>query len=592
MTVRYEVSLREPHAHLLDLEAHFPAKAEPHTLALPVWTPGSYLVREYARHLQNISASTAGGVPLDVVPLDKHRYRVDGNGEPVRVRYRVYANELTVRTSHFDDSHAYFNGATVFLYDEAFRHRAHHVRIEAPTGWRVFCALPEQSGPAQSGVLVAPDYDTLVDSPIEVGPHTAQAFVAAGVKHTVVFVGDPKPDAARIQNDFTRIIEAQAPMFGGLPFERYLFLIYLVDKGRGGLEHQASTALLYPRFGLGTPRGWEDFLGLVSHEYFHLWNVKRIKPAAFVPFDYSREVHTSLLWAFEGTTSYYDNLFVQRAGLMSPARYLLRLGEALTSLHGTPGRNVQTLSEASFFAWTKHYRPDENTPNSAISYYLKGEVVSLLLDLEIRQRTANARSLDDVMRLLWERYGRTGQGVPENGVEQAAHEVAGTSLAPFFERALRSTESLDYAPFGHVGLDVRFRVRESPQDKGGGPPRLKSTDVRPKGWLGATLKNGVQVATVASDSPAMRAGLYADDDIVALDGYKVDGAQLLSRIDDKRPGDVVRLSVFRKDRLVELPVTLGAKPADAVYLARVDNPSPAQKAAYHAWLGQAWETAE
>jgi predicted metalloprotease with PDZ domain len=281
-------------------------------------------------------------------------------------------------------------------------------------------------------------------------------------------------------------------------------------------------------------------------------------------------------------------LLVRRAGLMSAPRYLARLGEAVTSLHGTPGRRVQTLLEASQAAWIKHYRPDENSPNSAISYYLKGEIAATLLDLEIRRSTENERSLDDVMRLLWKRYADE-RGVPEDGVEKAASEVAGTDLSAFFNRAIRSTEELDYSPFQHVGLELRFRVKESPTDRGGSGPRLKPGELKAKGWLGAAFKGGSTIACVLEGSPAMTGGLYADDEIIALDGYRADGATLLARCEEKQPGEVVRITLLRQDRLLEVDVKLENKPADAAYLARVDRPSDSQKAAYFAWLGAPWD---
>lgn len=583
--VHYRVSMPRPHTHLFEVEATFPAGPEVLDALLPVWTPGSYLVREYARHIQDVTAVGPSGKELPVQRTDKRTFRVRAGGKAVTLRYRVYANELTVRTSHLDGSHGYFNGATLFLYTEATRHHEHRVTLVAPEGWRTFTALEQQDG-----TFLAPDYDTLVDSPFELGPHTPLSFVAAGVPHEVVIWGDTVPDAERLTADLQRICEAEARVFGGLPMKRYLFLVYLADKGRGGLEHQASTALLFPRAALNGSRGWEDFLTLAAHEYFHLWNVKRIKPRALVPFDYSQENYTTLLWAFEGMTSYYDNLFVRRAGLMSAHRYLTRLGETLTALHGTPGRRVQTLSDASLMSWIKHYRPDENSANSAISYYLKGEVVCALLDLEIRRATENTRGLDDVLRLLWKRYG-DGSGVPEEGVETAVVEVAGKDLKPFFDRAVRSTEELDYSIFSHVGLEVGFRVRESSNDKGGTPPSSRKSGEKPKGWLGVSLKGSATVATVTDGSPAMEAGLYPEDEVVALDGYKVDGASLVSRCEDKRPGETVRMTVFRRDKLMEILVVLGLKPADTLYLTRVDKPTEAQKAAFQAWLGAAWDEA-
>ncbi|MFL5355216.1 M61 family metallopeptidase [Archangium sp.] len=581
--VHYRVSMLRPHSHLFEVEATFPAGPDVLEAVLPVWTPGSYLVREFARQVQDLSASGPGGEPLPVQRMDKRGWRVRAQGRAVTLRYRVYANELTVRTSHLDGSHGYFNGATLFLYTEATRGLEHHVTVEAPEGWKSFTAL-ERQGEA----FVAKDYDELVDSPFEVGPHTPHTFTAAGVPHEVVVWGDAVPDAGRLCSDLQRICEAQARMYGGLPMKRYVFLVYLTDKGRGGLEHKASTSLLFPRSGLQSPRGWEDFLTLAAHEYFHLWNIKRVKPRALVPFDYAQENYTSLLWAFEGGTSYYDNVFVLRSGLMGASRYLTRLGETLSTLHATPGRKAQTLAEASLVSWVKHYRPDEHSPNSAISYYLKGEVVAALLDLEIRRATSDARGLDDLMRLLWQRYGDES-GVPEEGVEAAASEVAGKDLSAFFDRAVRSTEELDYSVLSHVGLEARFRPRESSSDKGGTPPPRVKGDSKPKAWLGVTTKGSATIATVLDGSPAQEAGLYVDDELVALDGWKVDAAGLLARTEDKSPGETVRLTVFRRDRLVEVLVALGQKPADAVWLARVDKPTDAQKAAYQAWLGSPWE---
>jgi predicted metalloprotease with PDZ domain len=583
--VRYRVSMPEPHSHLFEVEVAFPAQASPLIVALPVWTPGSYLVREFSRHLQDLTAADEKGERLPLSRLDKRSFQIAGQGKSVRLRYRVYANELSVRTSHLDGTHGYFNGASLFLYSEPLRGIQHRVVVDSPAGWRIFCAL-DRDGEE----FVAADYDELIDSPFEVGPHRPLEFQAAGVPHQVVIWGGDPPDPAKLTADLRKVCEAEAALFAGLPLRRYLFLVYLADKGRGGLEHKASTSLLFSRANLSNSKGWEDFLTLAAHEYFHLWNVKRIKPQKLVPFDYSQESYTELLWAFEGTTSYYDNLIVRRAGLMSAARYLNRLGEAITSLHCTPGRRVQTLAEASMAAWIKHYRPDENSPNSAISYYLKGEIVAVLLDLEIRRATRDKRSLDDVMRLLWKRYGDES-GVPEDGVERAASEVASRDLTPFFDRAIRSTEELDYSPFEHVGLQVRFRVRESAGDKGGSPPRVKPAELKPKGWLGITIKGGATIASVLEGSPAMKAGLYAEDEIVALDGYRVDGAGLISRCEEKRPGEIAKVTVFRRDRLAEVEVQLEDKPADAAYLARVEHPTDAQRTAFAAWLGASWDEA-
>ncbi len=576
--------MSRPHSHLFEVEASFPAAGDELVVCLPVWTPGSYLVREYSRHVQQFTVVDAAGQRVPFERIDKRSYRIAAKNQPVRCQYKVYANELTVRTSHLDGTHGYFNGATLFFYAEHFRKAPCQVTIDAPDGWRTTVSLPQEGTD-----FLAADYDELVDSPFEIGTHTPIAFTAAGVPHEIVLWGEPQLDEKKLVTDLSKIIETEAAMFGGLPMKRYVFFVYGTDKGRGGLEHKACTALLYPRTGFSSPKGWEDFLTLAAHEYFHLWNVKRVKPARLVPFDYSQENYTELLWYFEGGTSYYDNLLTRRAGLMSGSRYLTRLGESLTTLQGTPGRNVLPLAEASVISWTKHYRPDENTPNTAISYYLKGELVCALLDLTLRGATNDQRSLDDVVRLLWKRFGDE-RGVPENAVELAAEEIAGTSLRDFFARAVHGTAELSYEVFDHVGLEARFRTRESPSDKGGTPPRGRGDKF--EGWIGIIPRSGNAIATVLDGSPAMTAGLYAEDEVLALDGLKCDAAALINRCEDKKPGELARVTVFRRDRLHEVSVQVGQKPADAVYLQRLERATEGQKQSFQAWLGTPWADAE
>ena len=582
--VHYRVSMPLPHSHLFEVQATFPPAGKDVLVTLPVWTPGSYLVREYARHVQDLKVSDETGARLAFERVDKRAIRVAANERTFRLTYRVYANELTVRTSHLDGSHGYFNGATLFYFVESLRERAHRVTIEAPKGWRTTVALEQQGAD-----FVAPNYDELVDAPFEVGPHELISFTAAGVPHDIVLWGDPQLDEKKMVSDITRVVETEAELFGGLPLKRYVFFIYATDKGRGGLEHKASTALVYPRSGFSSPKGWEDFLTLVAHEYFHLWNVKRIKPKRLVPFDYSQENYTELLWFFEGGTSYYDNLVVRRAGLMSATRYLTRMGESMTALHSTPGRTVMPLTDASYLSWIKHYRPDENSGNSAISYYLKGEIVCLLLDLTLRRATDDQKTFDDLMRLLWQRHGNE-LGVAEDGIEAAAIELGGATLKQFFDHSLRGTNELDYSVLAHVGLEVKQRIRESSNDKGGTPPRPKVD--KPQGYVGITPKGSGAIANVTQGSPAMEAGLSADDEVLALDGFKCDANGLISRCEDRKPGETARVTFFRRDKLMEVTLMIGTKPTDAIYLAKLAEATDAQKSAYRAWLGTAWDEGE
>jgi predicted metalloprotease with PDZ domain len=585
MAILYRVVPERPHEHLFRVEARYPAPSgTPLELWMPVWTPGSYLIREFARHVHGFEAADRRGRPLTTQRVDKCTWRIEpsDSGE-VAVRYLVYANELTVRTSHLDQSHGFFNGANLFMAADALRLEPCELEVAAPQGWNVHCALPRRGDR-----FLARDFDELVDSPVEMGPAEAIRFTAAGKPHDLVVWGRGNFDPAALARDLRDICEAEARLFGPPPVERYLFIVHLAERGRGGLEHAASTALLYPRFGFSPRKSYEDFLSLAAHEYFHLWNVKRIKPKAFVPFDYRAERATRLLWAMEGITSYYDTLLLRRAGLLDPDRTLGRLGEVISALEGAPSRRVQTLEDASLTAWIKHYRPDENTPNTGLSYYVKGEAVALLTDLALRSATGGARSLDDVMRLLFERYG-DGRGVPEDGVERAVLEVGGPGLAPFLERSLRSTEELDYSPLAAAGLALKRRPRRGPADKGG--MGAGDQDGAERAWLGVDLKPGDRavVATAFSGSPAAEAGLYADDEIIALDGFRAAAQSLCERLENRRPGERARLHVFRRDELLEVELTLGARPRDACWLERVQDASAGQRAIYERWLEAPFE---
>jgi predicted metalloprotease with PDZ domain len=586
--VRYAVAFPEPHTHLFEVEGTFPASAVAGgaaTLTLPSWTPGSYLLREFARHVQDVHARDEHGTALAVTRVDKRTWSVQppAGGGGFSVRWRVFARDLTVRTSYLDPELAFFNGANLFLVAEGLPRAPVELMIEAPAGRQVVCSLPRVPGSA-GHTFRAADVDELFDAPVLVADCPVVRFEVLGKPHELAVWGGGNYDLARLEHDLSRLIRAEAALFEGLPYERYAFLLLLTDRGRGGLEHKSSCALLYPRHGFAPERSYEDFLQLAAHELFHLWNVKRIRPAALTPYDYGREQYTSLLWAFEGLTSYYDTLVPLRAGLYGEDRYLELLGERITDVERTPGRQVVSLAEASTCAWVKYYRPDENSPNSTVSYYVKGEVLGILLDLSIRRTTDGARSLDDVMRLLWRRHGQTGTGVPEDGVEAAIVEVGGESLRPLVRAWVHGTGELPYEDvLGAVGLTVHRRRREGEKDKGGTPPRDREAAARP--WLGANVRPGDRpvVTSVLRGSPAELAGLTADDELVALGSEKLDG-NWSAVLDQRRPGERVALHVFRRGQLRELTVVLAEKPADTVYLKRTD-PAPELLRAY---LAERW----
>jgi predicted metalloprotease with PDZ domain len=580
--MRYRLSLPEPHSHLFHVEAILDPPGASAELVFPVWTPGSYLVREYARHVEGLAASDATGRALPVERVDKHRVRVRvaaGGAERIVVRYRVYANELTVRTCHLDGTHGFLNGAAVFPYAPGREREPHALEIEPPEGWAVATAL--EGGPT---IFTARDYDELADSPVEIGRHRTVRFTACGKRHDVALWGDGNVDAERLAEDARRIVEALGGMMGGLPYDRYLFIVHLTDKRRGGLEHARSTTLNVARMGFFPRDAYEETLALLAHEFFHVWNVKRLRPAAFTPYDYAREQYTRLLWWFEGATSYYDQLTLARAGIVDAKKYLKNLGQALTSLERTPGSRKMSVEEASFLAWVKHYRPDENTPNSAISYYLKGELVALALDLALRR---TGRSLDELLRALDARYA--DGGLPEDGVERVAAELLGPERArAFFDRHVRGVEPLEL-DLDAVGLKLRRRPAAGFDDKGGTPP--KPEDGRPPaGFLGAELSSGpkLTVQSVREGSPAWKAGLYAEDEIVAEGGFRVDRGALWDRLCERGPGGRIRLAVFRRDALVDVEVPLEAAPDDTVWLEAAQDAPPETRAAFEAWCGARW----
>jgi predicted metalloprotease with PDZ domain len=573
--MRYVLSLPAPQTHHLHVALELDRPGGDVELFLPVWTPGSYLVREFARHLEGVEAADEAGRPLPVTRLDKHRWRLEGGGAArATVRYRVYANELTVRTSHVDATHAFVSPAGVFLAARGREGQPHRVAVEAPAGWRVASAL--EGGPAE---FTARDYDQLVDSPLEIGVHEVAAFEALGARHEVVVWGEGNLDLPRFTADVRRIVEAHGAFWGGLPYRRYLFIVHLGAKGRGGLEHRDSTVLLLPRHAFGDQDGWDDALGLVSHEFFHLWNVKRLRPAALTPYRYDGEQYTRLLWWFEGATSYYEELTLVRAGLVSPARWLEGLGRRFTALSRTPGAGKLAVDQSSLVSWVKLYRPDENTGNSAVSYDLKGELVALALDLALRRA---GHSLDEVLRQLYARYEQGG--VPEDGVEAIVAELLGEGPArALFDRWVRGTGPLE-PDLALMGLALRRRTSRGPDDKGGKPARPEE---RVAGWLGAELASGprLTVTSVREGSPAWLAGLTADDELLAEGGFRIDKGSLHERLKERGPGGTMRLTLFRRDELLEVEVRLAAPPEDAAWIEPVEAPSEAQRAAFQAWCG-------
>lgn len=573
----YLVRFEAPERHLVEVEATATVPASGQLdLMMAVWTPGSYLVREFARHVETISAAGSDGAALGIEKTAKNRWRVVASaGSRVTIRYRLYAHELSVRNNFVDPSFALLNGAPTFLVPAAATGPSpgeFTVRLELPASWnRIATALPA-APELGAHAFRAADYDTLVDSPIYAGRGTLREVEVDGVVHALLDEGgDEFWNGARAAADVGKIAAAHRALFGGaFPYPRYLFLNLLVEAD-GGLEHENSAVLMASRWQSGSRKGHLDWLALASHEHFHAWNVKRMRPIELGPFDYEHEVHTESLWIAEGLTSYYDELQVHRAGLMTRDEYLERLSKQIEALETTPGRRVQPLTEASFDAWIKFYRPDENSPSSRVSYYTKGALVGWLIDAEIRRATAGARSLDDVMRSAWSRFSAE-RGFRAEEFRALISEVAGTDLSAFLTRALDTTEELDYRPALEL-FALRF---ETPDD-----------DDPPTGWLGADTEvdDGLlRVDKVLAGTPAALAGLAAGDEILALDGYRVPPRDFEDRLEAFRPGQSTKLLVARRERLVELAVTFGTDPGERWNLELDPAAADEAKARLAAWL--------
>ena len=577
--VGYALAMTRPHTHLFEVAITVDGWREPRLdLVVPSWTPGSYMIRDYARHVQEFAAESDGH-PARWEKTAKDTWRIETPmGGRIRATYKVYAHDLTVRTCHLDGTHGFATGAAVFAYVPGLTGEPVTLEVTVPQRWQVATGLEALGGGNGIFRFRARDFDELVDGPVECGTHRLLAFDVDGVPHRIALWGRGNEDETRLVEDTRAIVQAQRDFFGGLPYKQYTFIHHLAA-GRGALEHRNSAVFLVDRFGFRPRASYEKFLELVSHEFFHVWNVKRFRPAPLGPFDYRRENHTRQLWAMEGVTSYYEKRFVLAAGLYAKERFLERIAEDAATLRAQPGRALQSLEHASYDAWIKQYRPDENTTNSSISYYLKGELVALMLDLDIRSLTSRAHSLDDVLRHLAHQATLDDAGFPEpDGYLGAVETVAGAhggAFRRFFERYVAGTEELDLdRALGHAGLRIDWSVRGA-----SGGERI--------GWLGVATRpegRGLVVTSVRSDGPAFAAGVYAGDEMVALDGQRVDDGKLAARLAEKPPGTTARVALFRRDELLEVAVTLGETPPDAATIVPVDSATPAQAALREAWL--------
>jgi predicted metalloprotease with PDZ domain len=580
MPIFYTLRFPDPRTHYVSVEARFPAIGQASIeVFMPVWTPGSYLIREYARNVEAVAASDDAGLPLPCAKSRKNRWRIETRGaQEVHFSYRLYCREMSVRTNWVENSFALLNGAPTFITLVDGLRLPHEVQLELPSSWTTSITGLDETGDGSRRHYIAPDYDSLVDSPILAGNPAVYRFDVDGVSHYLANLGEEGVwDGPRSVAALEKIVQRHHAMWGSLPYRKYVFLNLLTESS-GGLEHWNSACLIASRWATGTRRAYVGWLSLASHEYFHVWNIKRLRPVELGPFDYESENLTRSLWVAEGLTDYYGLLMVQRAGLSNAREYLGEgddkapesLSSAIERLENTHGRLVQSAEAASWDAWIKLYRPDENSRNTSISYYTKGAVVGWLLDARIRRATNGAKSLDDLMRLTFSRYSGE-RGFTPDEFKAAAAEVAGCSLRQFFHDTVESTGDLDYTE-ALEWFGLRFK-----------PPAAPSK----KAWLGAETKvdhGRLVVARVPRQTPAFDAGLNVEDEIVALDDFRVRADQISQRLENYQPGTRVSILVARREKRMRIDALFGEEPVKKWQLEICPGATGEQKLHLEAWL--------
>ena len=603
--LHYTLTISNWRAHQFTVALHIPEHNKSSlTLTLPSWIPGSYMVRDFAKSIIRLSAMLSAS-PLEnssdensdsvpVTKLDKQTWRVETDGKPCTVNYTVYANDLSIRSAFINDQYAFINGTSAFLRVSGFEQSACELDIEldnsdpSTANWKAYTSMPirSESTSSKRWHYAEKNYDELIDHPIYVGIADTHSFDVDGITFTLLFSGNNNIDYPRIARDLTPICKHHLDLFGApQPINNYLFMTLLADNGFGGLEHKHSTALLYPRFDLpqiGEGENKTDsyitFLSLCSHEFFHTWHVKRIKPEVMVKPDLSQETYTNQLWIYEGFTSFYDDVTLARAGVIEPQKYLDIVAQNVSRLLQNAGRFKQSAAESSFDAWTKFYKQDASATNNIVSYYTKGGIIALGLDLLLRKRSNNQVTLDNLMQLLWKHYGVDECGTPDNVIQSLCSSHFGIDVSDYLDRVVCGTDDVELAALvSDMGVNYNTRTRVSADDKGGFS-QLPSI----KNQLGATLKAasfGLTVVQVFEGLAAMKAGILLNDVIIALEGHIVN-AQKLQRLLDNAQTSTVDITLIRDGRLLTLPLEVTRARQEMAYFEITD------KEKLNKWLGK------
>ncbi|MDZ4711521.1 MAG: peptidase M61 [bacterium] len=568
--VNYTLSFEKPFTHYCEVEIYVNDPGKDSLLfTMPVWAPGSYLVREFAKNVEDVKAVNAGGDKLELEKVSKNSWRVVTKGQSgIKFSYKVYCNELTVRTSEINSAHAFISSSGIFMFVNGFENKKCIVKINLPPEWKnISTGLNRES----EGIYSADNYDIFIDSPIEIGNQEVLEFEIKGVKHYICMSGKGNYDREKIVYDFKKIAEEEISLFGGdIPYKHYTFIIHVVQSGGGGLEHLNSFVAQVSRYSFNDKKSYNKFLGLVSHEFFHLWNVKRIRPVELGPFDYNNENHTRSLWVVEGWTSYYDNIFLRRSGILNNEEYFEFVDVEVNDVMRYKGQYRQSLAESSFDAWIRYYRRNENSNNSEISYYTKGALVAIMLNIEIIKSTDAKRSLDDALRMLYEDYKKdTSKGYTPERVKEICEEVSGKNLDGFWQKYINGTDEL---PFGTYLEDCGLQLVDENET-------AQSTfDIE------ATGVNGKYIVTKVFDGGSgYEAGLNSRDEIIAIDGMRADENVALALLKDKAFGDDVQLLISREGIISEITLKL-LKPLPKFKIKEIEEKSEQQQKFLNKWL--------
>lgn len=595
--IQYTIAFPETQNHYLHITAKFPTTKNETELTMATWAPGSYLIREYARHIDTMSMTDQDGNEVAYQKTKKNRWTAQTkNVKTLVVKYRLYCNEMTVRTNWTGRAFSMINGAPTFITQVGKREHPHHVELSLPKNWkRSSSALPNTDNPHE---YVAENFDILVDNPIVAGNVAVYPFEVGGVPHQLVNVGEAGYwDGAKAAADLKKMVAAHHEMWGVIPYKNYQFINIIAEAG-GGLEHDNCTVIMTSRWSFRNKSRYTSWLSLASHEFFHTWNVRRLRPKTLIRYDYENEMYTQSLWIAEGITSYYEDLALVRGGLIDRDEFLRRLSQNVESIQRTEGRKVQSLTDSSFDTWIKFYRPDENSSNTRISYYAKGAVAAFLLDVKIRKMTRGKKSLDDVMRTMYENYLESGY-TPDD-FRKTASEVAGKDLSDWFARSIDSTEELDYSQLPWLGLEIKGVTKKAAAKKTAKSPKTESDNEKPKSdladtdkpkapakpWTGVSGRasgDSIVVSSITPNSPGYDAGIQTDDELIAINDFRLSG-NLSSRLDQFEVGQPLEFLIARRGQLIRLNVTPRERKSMNWRVNFTKKPNKRQKQQLKKWL--------